>query len=112
MTTFLQPFTRPAVPSDRVLVRADGVRVYDSQGREYIDGLASLWYCQVGHNRGEIIEAIHSQMNILATYNSFAPFSVEISERAADRIADVSPFQNPRVFLCCSGSESIDTALK
>lgn len=112
MTAFLQPFGKPAVPSERVLVRADGVRVYDTMGREYIDGLGSLWYCQVGHNRSEIIEAVHDQLNVLATYNSFAPFSLEIAEKAAARIAEVSPFQDPRVFLCCSGSESIDTALK
>ncbi len=112
MTAFLQPFGKPAVHSERVLVRADGVRVYDTNGRDYIDGLGSLWYCQVGHNRSELIEAVHDQMNTLATYNSFDPFSLEIAQQAADRIADVSPFEDPRVFLCCSGSESIDTALK
>ena len=112
MTAFLQPFSKPAARSDRVLVHAEGVRVYDTHGRAYIDGLASLWYCQVGHNRSEIIDAVYEQMNTLATYNSFAPFSVEVSERAADRIASVAPFDDPRVFLCCSGSESIDTALK
>ncbi len=112
MTAFLQPFGKPAVHSDRVLVRADGVRVYDTNGRDYIDGLGSLWYCQVGHNRTEMIEAVNSQMNTLATYNSFPPFTLEIAQQAADRIADVSPFDDPRVFLCCSGSEAIDTALK
>ncbi|MED5264895.1 MAG: aminotransferase class III-fold pyridoxal phosphate-dependent enzyme, partial [Actinomycetota bacterium] len=88
------------------------VRVWDDQGNEYIDGLASLWYCQVGHNRPELIEAIASQLKTLSSYHTFAPMGSDISEAAADRIRSVSPFPDGRVFLCNSGSESVDSAIK
>lgn len=112
MKTLLQPFAVPASDDFRTLVRADGVRLWDDQGREYIDALASLWYCQVGHGRPELIEAITSQLTTMATYNTFPPFTNLPAERAAARIAEVSPFADPRVFLCNSGSESVDTGLK
>ena len=112
MKTLLQPFAVPASDDFRTLVRADGVRLWDDQGREYIDALASLWYCQVGHGRPELIEAITSQLTTMATYNTFPPFTNVPAERAAERIAGVSPLSDPRVFLCSSGSESVDTAIK
>lgn len=112
MTAFLHPFAVPASDDFRHLVRADGVRLWDDHGREYIDGLASLWYCQVGHGRREVIDAIVEQLDTLAVYNTFAPWTNGPAEEAAERIAEVSPFDNGRVFMCCSGSESIDTAMK
>ncbi len=112
MKSLLQPFAMPASEDFRTLVRADGVRLWDDQGREYIDALASLWYCQVGHGRREVIDAISAQLETMATYNTFAPFTNSVAERAAERIAEVSPFVDPRVFLCSSGSEAVDTAIK
>ena len=86
--------------------------MWDDAGNEYLDGLGSLWYCQVGHGREEIISAVAQQMRTLGSYHTFAPMGSEVSDRAAERIVSVSPFPDGRVFLCCSGSESIDTAVK
>ncbi|MGH1504171.1 MAG: aspartate aminotransferase family protein [Acidimicrobiales bacterium] len=108
----LQPFAKPATSDSIKLVRSEGVRVYDEAGKDYIDGLGSLWYCQVGHGRRELIDAITNQLDTMATYNIFSPFTSDVAEAAADRIASVAPFPDARVFLCSSGSESIDTALK
>ncbi len=109
----LHPFAKPAKDRDdfRELVRAEGVRVWDSTGKEYIDGLGSLWYCQVGYGRAEIIEAVEKQMQELV-YNLFDPWASPVSEAAAERIADLSPLDEARVFLCCSGSEAVDSAFK
>ncbi len=111
-SALLHPFSKPSSNDYRTLVRSEGVRVWDDQGNEYIDGLASLWYCQVGHNRPELIEAIASQLKTLSSYHTFAPMGSDISEAAADRIRSVSPFPDGRVFLCNSGSESVDSAIK
>ncbi|MDG2028035.1 MAG: aminotransferase class III-fold pyridoxal phosphate-dependent enzyme [Acidimicrobiales bacterium] len=108
----LHSFGPPAKESYRKLVRADGVRVYDDAGKAYIDAMASLWYCQVGHGRHEIVDAVSAQMSELATYNTFDPWTNGPAEETADRIRSLSPFPDGRVFLCCSGSESVDTALK
>ncbi len=107
----LHPFAKPAKDSFRSLVRAEGVRVWDDTGREYIDGLGSLWYCQVGYGRTEVIEAIERELRV-GHYNVFDPWANPITEQAAERIAEVSPMPDGRVFLCCSGSESVDTAFK
>ncbi len=110
----LHPFAEAAAPeTDFVnIVRAEGSTLFDDQGKQYLDGMASLWYCQVGHGRREIIDAISNQMHQLATYNTFAPFTNDPAREVARLIAEKSPHPNGRVFLGCSGSEAVDTALK
>jgi len=110
----LHPFSYPSKSeADYInIVRGEGVRVFDDVGKSYIDGIASLWLCQVGHGRREVIEAITDQLGQLASYNVFDPMTNPIAGAAAERIASVSPHPDGRVFLASSGSESIDTALK
>jgi putrescine aminotransferase len=111
---FLHPFSMAAkAESDFInIVRAEGSTLWDDEGRDYIDGLASLWYCQIGHGRPEMAAAVNAQMSTLATYNTFDPFTNEPAARAARMIAERSPHPDGRVFLSCSGSEAVDTALK
>ena len=86
--------------------------LWDRDGNEYIDAMASLWYCNVGHGRSEIADAVASQMRELETYSCFDPFTNPMAEAITERVADLSPIDHARVFLCGSGSESIDTAMK
>ena len=111
-SALLHPFSNPSSDNFRTLVRSEGVRVWDDEGNEYIDGLGSLWYCQVGHNRAELVQAITNQLQTLSSYHTFAPMGSQISDQAAERIRSVSPFPDGRVFLCSSGSESVDSAIK
>ena len=111
-SALLHPFSKPSSDNFRTLVRSEGVRVWDDEGNEYIDGLGSLWYCQVGHNRAELVQAITNQLQTLSSYHTFAPMGSQISDQAAERIRSVSPFPGGRVFLCSSGSESVDSAIK
>ena len=110
----LHPFALPTKPESEMIkvVRAEGSTLYDDQGRSYIDGLASLWYCQIGHSRPEMADAVAAQMRELATYHIFDPFTNEPAARAAEMIVERSPLVDGRVFLGCSGSEAVDTALK
>ena len=110
----LHPFALPAKPeSDMInIVRGEGSTLYDDEGNSYIDGLASLWYCQIGHGRAEMADAVADQMRDLACYNTFDPFTNPPAARAAEMIAERSPLSDGRVFLGCSGSEAVDTALK
>lgn len=110
--TLLHAFAKPSQEHFTTLVRAEGVRLWDDTGKEYLDGLGSLWYCHAGHGRDEIIDAVAEQMRTLGSYHTFAPMGSDVSDAAADRIVSVSPFSDGRVFLCGSGSESIDTAMK
>ncbi len=112
---FLHPFASPAKPESayiRHIVRAAGATVWDADGNQYIDGLANLWNCHVGHGRDEIIDAVADQLCRVDCYNTFDPFGNEIAVAAAEAIRRHSPPPDGRVFLGCSGSDAIDTALK
>ena len=109
---FLHAFAPPAGGNFRKIVRGRGCTLWDDKGNEYIDAMASLWYCQVGHGRGEIIDAVTTQMKEIEAYNTFAPFTNEPAEQVSEAVATLSPLPDGRVFLCCSGSEAVDSALK
>lgn len=113
-SALLHPFSYPGKAENEFIniVRADGSTLWDDSGKSYIDGMASLWYCQVGHGRQEIVDAVSTQMSALATYNTFDPFTNDAAREVADLIAAKSPLADGRVFLGCSGSEAVDTALK
>ena len=110
----LHPFSPPGMPEgDFVeIVRGEGSLVFDSNGREYVDAMANLWLCQVGHGRTEIIDAVTAQMHQMEAYNTFAPFTNGPAAQVAEMIAERSPHPDGRVFLGCSGSDAVDTALK
>ncbi|MGE0730978.1 MAG: aspartate aminotransferase family protein [Acidimicrobiia bacterium] len=116
MTTsaFLHPFAKPAKDAGDfiTLVRGEGSTLWDRDGKAYIDGMASLWYCNAGHGNRRIIDAAKQQLDSLACYNTFDPWTNEPAEQLAARIAAIAPMDDPRVFFTCSGSESVDTALK
>ena len=111
-SAFLHPFAKPTKDAFIPLVRGEGARVWDSSGREYVDGMASLWYCAVGHGRREIADAVREQIATLESYSTFDPFTCEPAERLAERLRAMTPMADARVFLCGSGSEAVDTAMK
>src|SRR5690606_20455879 len=74
--------------------------------------MASLWYCAVGHGRREIADAVADQAATLAAYSCFEPFTNPPAEALTERLAALTPMDDARVFLCGSGSEAIDTAMK
>jgi adenosylmethionine-8-amino-7-oxononanoate aminotransferase len=108
----LHPYAVPGREDFVTIVRGDGALVWDDQGTEYVDALASLWYCNVGHGRREIIDAVHRQMQQLATFHTFERFANEPSEELAALVAERSPIPDARVFLTNAGSEALDTAMK
>lgn len=94
------------------IVRGEGARVWDDQGHEYIDALASLWYCSVGHGRTEVVAAVTRQMETLEAFHTFDRFTNEPADELCRQLAALAPMGDPRVFLTSGGSESVDTAIK
>ena len=94
------------------IVSGEGVMLRDDAGNEYIDALASLWLCQIGHGNRTVIDAITAQLELLQTYNTFAPFSNGPAVEVAEMVRARSQHPDGRVFLGSSGSEAIDTVLK
>jgi adenosylmethionine-8-amino-7-oxononanoate aminotransferase len=109
---FLHPFARPTRDSFITLTRGDGALVWDADGNEYVDGMASLWYCQIGHGRREMADAIAAQASTLAAYSCFDPFTNAPADELAEQLAGLTTVPDARVFFCQSGSESVDTAMK
>ena len=59
-TSLWHPFADMSAVRDEqfCVARAEGVWVYDQRGRRYLDGTAGLWYCNAGHGRTEIVDAV------------------------------------------------------
>ncbi|CAB3785100.1 aspartate aminotransferase family protein [Pararobbsia alpina] len=96
----------------RVITRAEGVYLWDSEGHKIIDGMAGLWCVNVGHARKELAEAAYRQMLELPFYNTFFktthPPVIELSAL----LAEVTPPGFNHFFYCNSGSEGNDTVLR
>jgi putrescine aminotransferase len=96
----------------RVIARADGVYLWDSEGKRYLDGMAGLWCVQVGHGRNEIAEAVSAQMRELAYYNTFFKTTHGPVIRLAEMLAELTPPQFNMAFFGSSGSDGNDTVLR
>ncbi len=93
--------------------RGEGVTVFDTAGRPYLDAIASLWYANIGHGRPELADAAAAQMRRLAAYQTFEPFSNPPAEALARRVADIAPVPDAKVFFTPGGgSDAVDTAGK
>ncbi|WP_116244553.1 aspartate aminotransferase family protein [Nocardiopsis sp. FIRDI 009] len=95
-----------------VVERAEGVWLWDASGDRYLDGTSSLWYCNVGHGRTEIADAVHRQINTLEAYTVYGDFSNRPARDLSERLAAHAPVDDPKVILTCGGGESIETAAK
>ncbi|RZU13294.1 hypothetical protein EV645_4131 [Kribbella rubisoli] len=94
-----------------VIVRGDGVYIYDARGKRYLDGLAGLFVNQLGHGRTELAEAAAKQASELAFFPlwSYAhPKSIELAER----VASYAPGDLNRVFFTSGGGEAVESAWK
>ncbi len=94
-----------------VIVRGDGVHLYDSNGKRYLDGLAGLFVSQLGHGRTELADAAAKQASELAFFPlwSYAhPNAIELSER----LAGYAPGDLNRVFFTSGGGEAVESAWK
>jgi putrescine---pyruvate transaminase len=113
-TSFWHPFADMGAVSQSELVieRGEGVYVFDTDGRRYLDGTASLWYANLGHGRSDITRAVAAQMDRLAAYSTFGDFSNPPANELAARLAAHAPMDDAKVFLASGGGDAIDTAAK
>jgi putrescine---pyruvate transaminase len=98
--------------AEMVIARGDGAYVWDDEGRRYLDGTASLWNVNVGHGREEIVEAATAQMRTLASYSAFGAFANTPALRLAERLGELAPVDDARIFFGSGGGDAIDTAGK
>jgi len=112
---FLHPFTdfkALAAKGTRVIVRAEGVHLYDSDGKQILDAMAGLWCVNVGYGRVELADVARAQMVELPYYNSFFQTAHPPAIELARQLVDVTPPQFNHVFFTGSGSEANDTVVR
>ena len=95
-----------------VLERGEGVYVYDSAGKRYIEGLAGLWCTALGYGNAELIEAAREQMSRLSFSHLFGGRSHEPAIALAEKLKALAPCPTSKVFFTNSGSEANDTQVK
>lgn len=93
------------------LVRGKGIYVYDSNNKEYIDAASGLWNVSLGYDNEHIINSIKTQLDRLP-YCSLFDYTNKTAITAANMILSEVGENMQKIFYTCSGSESIELALK
>ena len=93
------------------LDRAEGVYMWDTTGKRYLDGCSGAMVCNIGHSNPAVLEAMRRQMERF-TFGYRLHFETEPAERLAARTAALTPAGLDRVFFVSGGSEAVESALK
>ena len=112
---YLHPFTdHKSLRNEgtRVITRAEGCYIWDSDDNKILDGMAGLWCVNVGYGRKELARAAYVQLQTLPYYNSFFKTTTVPAIELAAKLADIAPDGLSEVFYGSSGSESNDTMIR
>ena len=113
-THYLHPFTDAKSlkkKGARVITRAEGIYLWDSDGNRLLDGMAGLWCVNAGHCREKIVKAVQEQVQKMDYGLSFQ-MGHGIAFKFASKLVDLLPSNINHVFFSNSGSEAVDSALK
>ena len=108
MSHILHRSLRACLPT---AVSARGMRIVDSEGREYIDGSGGAAVSCLGHGNPEVLAAMHAQIDRLA-YAHTGFFTTEVAEELADTLIADAPAGTSHAYLVSGGSEAMEAALK
>ena len=95
-----------------VISRGKGVRVFDEQGKEYIEAMAGLWCASLGFDNERLVRAATEQMRKLPYYHAFTAKSHEPLVDLAEMLIERAPVPMSKVFFANSGSEANDSVVK
>jgi adenosylmethionine-8-amino-7-oxononanoate aminotransferase len=108
---FWHAFTQMAEYEPLVIQRAEGCRLFDFDGRAYLDGASSMWCNVHGHAHPRINAAIVEQLSRVAHCTSLG-MGCDTTVRLAKRLADLAPGNLDHVFFSSDGSSAVEVALK
>lgn len=95
-----------------VVARGEGAYVYDSDGKQYLDGIGGLWCVNVGYGREEIVQAMANQARRLAFYNTFVDTTHPPAAELSATLARLAPAHLNHVAYSGSGSAANETAIR
>lgn len=113
--SLIHPYTNLATFRDTgplIIERGQGIYVYDTVGRPYIDGMAGLWCTALGWGNDELADTAAAQMRKLAFGHLFGGKSHDGAIELAEKLKEIAPVPISKVFFCNSGSEANDTQIK
>ncbi len=93
------------------MVRAEGVYLWDADGKRYLDGSSGPMTCNIGHGNRAVLDAMQAQME-RATFGMRLHFETHPAETLASRLASIAPGDLNQVFYTSGGSEAVESALK
>ena len=96
----------------KVHARAEGVYLWDNQGKQYLEGLAGLWCTALGYGEKELAKTAEAQLRTLSYSQLFGGKTHEPSILLAEKLKGMMPFDAGRVFYGLSGSDANDTQIK
>jgi putrescine aminotransferase len=96
----------------RIIVRAEGVYLWDSDGNRILDGMAGLWCVNIGYGRKELAQVAMEQLQQLPYYNSFFQTSHPPLIELSELLSEITQPHFERVFFTNSGSEANDTVIR
>lgn len=110
---FLHPWQEFDTDPDRlVIARAEGARVYDSDGKSYLDGIGGMWCVNVGYGRREIADVMAEQGELMPYYSTFTDTTNVPAVQLAQKLAELAPGSINNVIYSCSGSAANDSAVR
>jgi 4-aminobutyrate---pyruvate transaminase len=113
--TLIHPYTQLAAFRETgplILERGEGVWVYDTDGKPYLEGMAGLWCTALGYSNLELVEAAREQMLKLPFTHLFSGRSHDPAIELAERLKELAPMPVSKILFCSSGSEANDTQVK
>ena len=108
---FWHAFTQMETYESVVIERAEGVWLFDTEGKRYLDGVSSMWCNLHGHNHPRINAAICDQLNQVAHSTSLGQGN-RPAAILAKRLADITPGDLQHVFYASDGSSAVEVGLK
>ena len=111
----IHPFTDPKFfdrRGVRVMTRADGCYIWDSDGNKILDAMAGLWCVNIGYGNKEVVAAASRQLDMLPYYNTFFQSATPPQIALAARLTELTPGDLDHIFFANSGSEANDTVIR
>jgi putrescine---pyruvate transaminase len=111
----LHPFTDTSALANtgcKVITRAEGIYVWDSEGKQFLDAMAGLWCVNVGYGRKELAKIAYQQLLELPYYNNFFNTSHPPAIELSNLLGEITASHLNRVFFTNSGSEANDTVIR
>lgn len=112
MSQIIYPTTNLYATETLTIERGEGAYVFDNQGNKYIEGLAGLWCTSLGYNNKELIETATEQMSRLSYSHMFGGKTHQVGMDLSEKLAEMVPVEDAKVFFGNSGSDANDTHIK